>query len=175
MTRHHGFSLTELLTTTALASLLLTQMVPAMRDLQHSSRRAAASNTLMAGLSLARSEALRSRVDTVICPVNAASDGCRSDGQWHHGWIAFTDHNRNTRIDGRDRTFLQESAMGGVELHSGSGRPRVRYAPNGMNRGSNLSIRVCIEGAVQSAVVLNNAGRTRLEQQASALRAMRCG
>jgi type IV fimbrial biogenesis protein FimT len=175
MTQQHGFSLTELLTATALAGLLLTQAVPAVRDLQHSSRRAVASNTLMAALSLARSEALRSRVDTVICPANAANNGCRSDGQWHSGWIAFTDHNRNNQIDGKDRIFLHESALDGVEIHSGSGRPRVRYAPNGMNRGSNLSIRVCIDGDVRSAVVLNSAGRTRLEQQASALRAMRCG
>lgn len=174
MTHQRGFTLTELLTTTCIAAVLVTQALPAMQTLQNNSRRAATGNTLMASLSLARAEALRSGMDTVICPANASGTGCRNDGRWDHGWLAFTDRNRNGVVDGSDRVFLHEAATSGVTIISGSSRPRVRFAANGMNRGSNLTIRICIDGVVQSAVVLNNAGRGRIEQQRSALRSLRC-
>lgn len=170
-----GASLVELLTGTAVLAVLLASAAPTFRDLRERSARAAVNNELIASLSLARSEALRSRLPTVVCPALDDASGCRADGAWQHGWIAFVDANRDNQPGGPgDRLLEVHGPLPGATLVSGSTRPRVRYAPNGLNTGSNLSIRLCQSGKVVSAVVVNNVGRPRIELKERALAGWDC-
>lgn len=170
-----GLTLIELLTSLSLIVVLAAMAVPSFGELRQRSQRAAINNELIAVLSLARAEALRSRHHTVVCPASDDGSSCRSDGVWKRGWLAFIDGNDDGQPGGpRDRLIAEGSLPHGGILHSGSGRPRVRYAPNGLNRGSNLSIRVCLDGRVVSAVVVNNVGRPRIELKPSALARWSC-
>ena len=169
-----GLSLVELLFGLGLAGVLLGVAVPSLGELLARSERAAINNELMASLALARSEALRKNADTVICPALPGGTGCRSDGAWHEGWMSFVDADRNGRFDAGESLIQLRGPLDGIRLDSGRSRSKVRFARNGMNRGSNLSIRLCQSGSVSSAVVLNNAGRARLETQPGALKRLRC-
>lgn len=170
-----GLTLIELLTSAGLTAVLLGLALPGFGELRERSQRAAINNELMATFSLARSEALRSRANTVVCPADAARSGCRADGIWQDGWLAFVDGDDDGQPNGpRDRLIAQGQLPSGTLLHSGTGRPRLRYAPNGLNRGSNLSVRVCLAGRVVSAIVVNNVGRSRVELDPAALSRWTC-
>lgn len=170
-----GLTLIELLMALAILGVLFGAVLPAFGSLLERSASAAINNELIASLSLARSEALRSRQLTVVCPARADVSGCRSDGAWHHGWMVFVDANQDGELSpGRDRLLLVHEPLSSATLISGHSRPRVRYAPNGLNTGSNLSIRLCQAGTVVSAVIVNNVGRTRLERDARALARWSC-
>lgn len=170
-----GLTLIELLMALAILGVLFGAVLPAFGNILDRSARAAINNELIASLSLARSEALRSRHPTVVCPALADASGCRSDGAWHHGWMVFVDANQDGALSpGRDRLLQVHEPLQSATLLSGRSRPRVRYAPNGLNTGSNLSIRLCQAGTVVSAVIVNNAGRPRLEQDARALARWSC-
>jgi type IV fimbrial biogenesis protein FimT len=175
MQRSAGLSLVELLA--ALAMLLLTLLagVPAFAELRERSQRAAVNNELVATLGLARNEALLSRQPTVVCPAIADGRRCRMDGEWHHGWLAFVDADDDGQPGGKDdRLLVRTEAIPDLTLISGTGRPRVRFAPNGMSTGSNLSIRLCQRDLPRSAVIVNNVGRPRVEVRAKALQAWSC-
>lgn len=170
-----GLTLVELLMAMAVLAILFGLGVPAFGDLRARSERVAINNGLMTSLSLARTEALRSRRPTVVCPAKADASGCRDDGAWHHGWIGFVDENEDGMLTaGRDRVIEVREPIQGASLLSGSARPKVRYAPNGLNTGSNLSIRLCQAGKVVSAVVVNNVGRPRVELKERALARWSC-
>lgn len=46
-------------------------------------------------------------------------------------------------------------------IRSSSGRPQLRYLPNGMSTGSNLTVRICLQERLMTEVIVNNAGRAR--------------
>lgn len=176
MNTQAGLSLPELLVSLGLAATMLVSGVPAYQDLRDRAQRTAATNELIATLGVARTEAILRRMPAIVCPKDADGQRCRRDGIWHHGWIAFVDGDGDGQPgSARDRLLAESGAMDGVVLHSGATRPRVRYAPSGMNTGSNLSIRLCQRNAVVSAVVINNAGRPRVERDPAALAGGRCG
>ena len=161
----------------AIAVLLLTLLagVPAFADLRDRNQRAAINNELVTTLAIARTEALISRQPTVVCPTTVDGKQCRMDGVWQHGWLAFVDGDDDGQPGGRDdRVLSYTEAMPDLTLISGTGRPRVRYAPNGMSTGSNLSIRLCQRGVPRSAVIVNNVGRPRVEIRPRALRTWSC-
>lgn len=170
-----GMSMVELLFALSLLMMTLLVAIPGFAALRERNLVAAVNNELMASLALARSEAVRQRVETVVCPMVEAGAGCRSDGAWHNGWVVFVDPNRNGRLDDGEPVLIERGPLDGLTLSSGRGRPRVRYASNGMSRGSNLSIRLCMDGKPRSAIVANNAGRARLERDNTALAGMKCG
>lgn len=170
-----GLSLIELLASLTAAAVLLVGGVPAFQDLRARGQRSAINNELIATLSLARTEAILGRRPTIVCPMLEASDRCRDDGAWHHGWIAFVDNDDDGQPGGNgDRVLSRIEPIAGAQLSSGRTRPRVRFATNGLNAGSNLSIRLCQRGRVSAAVIVNNVGRSRVELDGKALAEWTC-
>lgn len=175
MKEQYGLSLIELLVSLVASAIFLVAGVPAFQDIRDRNQRSAVNNELIATLSLARTEAQLGRTPTIVCPALEGGAGCRADGEWHHGWIAFVDGNGDGKAGSpHDRLLVHVHAPTDVVLLSGRTRPRVRYAPNGLNSGSNLSIRLCQRGKVSSAVVVNNVGRPRVELDPRALAAWNC-
>jgi len=167
-------SLVELLVGLVVIVILMTAAAPSLVRLQERSRVAGATNDLLGSLALARSEAVRSGRYAVVCPANAQGTGCRKDGVWSGGWLVFLDLNGNNDVDANERIVTVRHAVGGLAMVSSSSRPRVRYAPSGSSRGGNLTIRICIDGSIQSAIVVNNAGRPRVERDGKALSRLVC-
>lgn len=88
--REDGYTLMELLTTLAVAAIVMTAAVPGLRAFVQNNRIAAQTNELVASLVLARSEAVTRGVAATVC---ASSDGASCSGatDWAGGWLLFAD------------------------------------------------------------------------------------
>ena len=92
-----GLSLIELLIALLIAAVMMRLAVPAWSNFIGNQRAAAAINTLIASVQLARTSAVVQGVTVTFCPRNGAACGSRSD--WTRGGLIFADPNRNARLD----------------------------------------------------------------------------
>jgi type IV fimbrial biogenesis protein FimT len=81
-----GFTLVELMVTLLVLAILLGLAVPSFRDASLSSRLTGYANDLVAGVQIARSEAIKRNATVTLC---ASEDGatCAEDVGWEVGWI----------------------------------------------------------------------------------------
>jgi type IV fimbrial biogenesis protein FimT len=87
--RVRGFTLIEMMVTIAIMAILAMIAVPAFRDATRRGQVARASNTLLADLSYARTEAVTRGLDVSVCP---SSDGvsCLTTTTYDTGWMIYT-------------------------------------------------------------------------------------
>lgn len=173
--RTSGFTLIELLVCLGILTILLVIAMPSFAGLKQRSTVTATHNLLLTGFATARNHAVSTGQLVTICPV-AGESGCRADGVWDEGWAIFVDINRNGRLDAADTIVRHENRMpGGIGIYSGRGRPRAVFRPDGSAGGTNLSLRICAEGVVQSAVILSNVGRARSASTGELATLANCG
>lgn len=86
--RFRGFSMIELMVTVAIIAIVATIALPSFNDVIVRNRIVSQSNELMAALSFARTEALRSNAEVGVCGRNADSNGCDA-GSWDRGWVVY--------------------------------------------------------------------------------------
>jgi len=155
----------EMLVVMAISAIGLVIGVPSYRGMMESQRTSSAMQLLTAHMASARSTAVTYRIPTVVCPSNRAG-GCRMDGDWSQGWLMFFDADGNRQPDAREDVLRDENAPvhPSLRLFSSSGRPQLRYLPNGRSSGSNLSVRLCRGNILVGQVIVNNVGRVRSEK-----------
>ena len=78
-----GFTLVELMVTVAVASILVMIGVPAFSDALLSSKLNSLSNNFVAGVHLARSEAIKRNATVTLC---ASAGGTTCGDDWSEGW-----------------------------------------------------------------------------------------
>lgn len=166
MQRPSGFTLVETLASLSVLSIVLAVGLPAFSALLQHQRAASAMSALVSQMNHARLASVKHRRPTILCP---SVDGlrCSTGGDWSMGWILFVE-----RGDARGpQNALDLLQTGGppvtrhLQVRSSSGRSRLRYLPDGRSSGSNLTLRVCTpEGEQLGAVIVNNAGRPRVER-----------
>ena len=91
-----GFTLIELMVTISVLAILLALGLPSFQSSLRSNRVATATNEMIASISLARSEAIRSTRGGGVC---ASADGAACGGTWSDGWLVWADANANGGLD----------------------------------------------------------------------------
>ena len=99
-----GLTLIELLIVVALASILMLIAVPSISQLLRNSELSSTTNTLLAGINSARSEAMKRGGYAMVVP-----NGNGSGTSWAKGWVVFVDGNTQ-----RDRAFNLTTDTGDV-------------------------------------------------------------
>lgn len=160
-----GFSLLEALVVMAISAIVLAIGVPSYRSVIENQRASSTMHLLHAYMASARGTAISYRIPTVVCPSNRAG-GCRMDGDWSQGWLMFFDADGNRQPDAREDILRDENAPlhPSLRLVSSSGRPQLRYLPDGRSAGSNISVRLCRGDVLLGQVIVNNVGRVRSEK-----------
>jgi type IV fimbrial biogenesis protein FimT len=97
--RSRGFSLIELITTLAVAAIILTVGVPGFQTMVQNNRMTTDLNRLVTDLNLARMEAIKRGEDVTICKKNTAGTNCDNANTWDLGWIVFNDPDRDGIVD----------------------------------------------------------------------------
>ena len=168
-TRHAGFTLVEAVICLAVLTLLLTLGVPAYQELIIRNSMAAARNTVVSQLHLARSEALKRRYKTILCP-SADGHSCLSEYEWQSGILVFADLNGNKALDtGEPLLRYQQFDGAGIRILTSTGRRRIAYKPNGMASGYNATFTFCDpqQRLPPQGILVSNTGRPRLSDQKS--------
>jgi type IV fimbrial biogenesis protein FimT len=105
--RRPGFTIIELMITIVIVAILIMVAAPSLRDLILNARMTGLANNVMTDLAIARSEAVKRRASTAICPTNTAAQcsappyaGCAcANVAWNQGWIIFQDSNGDGVVD----------------------------------------------------------------------------
>ncbi|MEW7983451.1 MAG: GspH/FimT family pseudopilin [Candidatus Sedimenticola endophacoides] len=125
-----GVTLIELISTLAIAAILLTLAVPGFSRWSEESRLVTEVNTLLTHLHLARSEAVKRRTPVVLCPDNGQGD-CAATIEWQAGYILFPD------LDGDRRRGPDEPLL--RRYRPDAGGPRIRSARSTRGRKRTLT------------------------------------
>jgi len=159
-----GFTTLEAMMVLAIAAILLSIGVPALRDYSARQRMSAAMHALHGHLAQARDTAIRQALATVVCPGTPES-GCREDTDWSTGWFVFGDPNGDREYQAGEPVHRVEAGTGQVAIRSNTGRTNLRFNPDGSAPGSNGSIRFCDHRGPAAArkLVVSNTGRIRRE------------
>ena len=80
-----------------------------------SNRMISNSNDLVAGLNIARSEAIKQQIRVTLCQ-SADTASCTGSGQWEDGWIVFQDPNGNATVDGGERILRLNAGVDGGQV-----------------------------------------------------------
>ena len=166
-----GFTLIEFLVATTLLAVLVGLGAPTLAHLQRSLRASDAMSRLTMAIATARIEAVRLNTPVTVCP---SLDGreCSAGLGWERGFLVFADPDRTAQPAGESAVLQRFEALGhGLDARATAGRPYIRFQPSGWAAGTNASIRLCDRAARRflGTVILNNAGRARVERPSAPL------
>ncbi len=91
----------ELLVALAISGILLALAIPGFNRFSYRYQSSAAINQLIGAIQYTRSAAVTHRTTVTLCP-SASGISCGRRNDWHLGAIAFSDDDRNGRLDGNN-------------------------------------------------------------------------
>jgi len=159
-----GYSLINLVVTTANTAILAIVAIPSFAGLVSKSVVEDSSANLQHSLTQARQYAVVNQTIVQVCRMaNDDQSQCHQqrdfNASWSQGWLVFSDNNKNNELDSTDKVLsvTQNNTKSHVVFNQ---RGRLRFFPNGTARSAGFYI--C--GADQKHyrhVVLLHTGRTR--------------
>ena len=105
-----GFTLIELMVTVAIIGIVALFGIPAFSDFILNNRIRGQAGDLVAQLTHARSEAMRTATRITLCP--GTSGGC-AGSNWENGWVVFVDANANAAVDSSETVIGVGPALDG--------------------------------------------------------------
>ncbi|MDB5875562.1 MAG: methylation [Ramlibacter sp.] len=168
-----GFTLLESVVVMAVMATLASVAVPSMTWFIDSVKISSATDLMLSGLSLARSEAIKRNARVVLCK-SEDGESCTTTGGWEQGWIVFHDANRNGVLDGGETIILREQPLAANLRLSGNMHVAnyISYAPTGVARlagggfqaGTLTLCRRSAETGEGRQIVINSGGRPRVQR-----------
>ena len=164
----NGFTLIELFVALAVMGILAGVGIPSFISAVSNSRVSTQYNSLIGGLYLARSEAVKTSNSVTVC-ARASDTQCGSD--WTHGWLVFVDkdfaNNEATASVGATDIILEvRSELNGENTLKAEGstdntaataaiRNFVRYSRSGQTDWRNGSFTLCDNRGVEESRAIN--------------------
>jgi len=184
MKKSLGYTLIELMSMLAVVSILVSVGLPMLNVFFDSNRMVSNTNDLVAGLNIARSEAIKQQIRITLCQ-SADTASCTGSGQWEDGWIVFQDPNGNATVDGGERILRLNAAVDGQvtirsndvgNLIASSVSFTSRGLPKALNGGAQSgTFRICDKrglkvnadgvSTVARGIVLSPSGKVRSTNQ----------
>jgi len=160
-----GFSLIELLVAMVIAVILLMTAVPSLKDFIRANRVSTNTNTLVAALNLARSEAVKRNTRITVRHKGGT-------GQvWDAGWDIFTDLDADGTFDAGDGEIILRTypaLPSSFTLRTGANFSSwTGYLASGRSTGSGGptdTFRLCADDAntaTSRAIIISSTGRAR--------------
>jgi len=162
-----GFTLIELITTIAVASILLSLAVPGVRNFTMNARQAGSINEFVSAMHLARNTAITTNSRVTVC-ASAGGDNCEAT-TWNQGWLVFIDDNSDQLVTPGERVIGAGAGSVSLDIDSAQFGRFFMYRPNGrvMNAAVTTNtgeFTVCDERGADHArvVIVDISGRPRL-------------
>lgn len=158
-----AFTLIELLTTVAIIAILLMIAVPGLSTLVRNQQHAIEVSHLIRALNFARAKAITSRATVSIC---GGKLQCQDSPRWRTNYLVFIDADRNGRFEQGDSLLSEETIGHGYNWQWANFRRQqhMSFKQNGTTHSLNGSFTLCDESKAVRKVILNTAGRLRVER-----------
>jgi type IV fimbrial biogenesis protein FimT len=110
LTRQSAFTLIELLVTIAIVVIVMAIASPNLVGTIQDNRITTNINSLSASLNLARSEAVKRGLPTIVCPSNNGTS-CQNTDNWANGWLIFEDEDGDAVLDNNEEVLRVSSSL----------------------------------------------------------------
>lgn len=158
--RQHGFTLVELVVTIALLAILTSLAIPGFSEFLRQWRRDNATRGLSTSLQLARTEAIKTSRQVIVCP---STDGtsCAASTEWNTGWIVFQDDGGGTEANANNQTLdanepvlkVALAQSGIASLTSSDGVQLLQFMPNVLMASAPTTFTVTPTGATSATKI----------------------
>ncbi|MDH4253377.1 MAG: GspH/FimT family pseudopilin [Gammaproteobacteria bacterium] len=167
--RRAGFTLIELITTIAVASILLSLAIPGVRNFTMNARQAGSVNEFVSAIHLARNTAITTNSRVTVC---ASSGGANCEvTSWEQGWIVFVDDDSDQAVDPAERIIGSGDGSNALDIDSAQFGRFFMFRPNGRVMNAAITTNtgeftVCDERGSSYArvVIVDISGRPRLSK-----------
>jgi type IV fimbrial biogenesis protein FimT len=170
--RSQGYTFIELILTLSMMAVIMAWGFPEYRQFRSNQIITQSVNQFSAAIMFARSQSIIRTEHIIVCPASG-QHSCRSDGQWHLGWMVFADLDRDRIFNHDDVLLLTGDRLSeGMTALSSRFRSRIRFDQTGFAPGTNVTVRFCDHRGADygKAVIISNVGRPRLAKSID-----RCG
>ncbi len=166
--RTGGFTLIELMTTLAVAAIILSVGVPSFRAIIMDNRLVSQANQLVTSIKIARSAAVRYQRNATVCAssnFDAASPTCSASSDWSDGWIVWVDKDRDATTDADEVISVFGPIHNASTLTSGA--PGFTYDARGFGTTGAADLTLCDSrtGETGRLIRVNAVGRTNVQRQ----------
>lgn len=145
-----GLTVVELLIILSAIAIVVLISVPGSSMVLENYRLKSTSSDLVNGLSIAKGEAIKRGSTVRVCP---SSNGrfCRTDGNWNHGWLVYSDGNGDGTV--QEIEFIQSFQAPNPKVSiiaTGAVKTIASFTATGMKQDNGLEtgeFHICHRGA----------------------------